>query len=102
VADLFGEAEPTSAAVTPDVSTNQESISRGQSAYPSAGQETDDRTTFTQVGQDRGPTETAMQVAGRDQRTTPVQPIMESHARQAQAVANYRARAVKRARQSSQ
>jgi len=50
VADLFGEAEPMSVGVTPDVSTNQESISRGQSAYPSAGQETDDRTTFMRVG----------------------------------------------------
>ena len=81
MADLFGEAEPMSVGVTPDVSTNQESISRGQSAHPSAGQETDDRTTFTRVGQDRGPTRKTTQVIDNSQCTPPVQPIMASPAR---------------------
>jgi len=108
VADLFGEAEPTSAGVTPDVSTNQELISRGHSVYPSAGQETDDRTTFTRVGQDRGPTETTTQVLDESQCTPPVQLIMESPARLSRRrrrpprwLADYCATAVKRARHLS-
>jgi len=67
--------------VTPDVSTNQYSISIGQSAYPSAGQETDDRTTFTRVGQDRGPTERTTHVLDESQCTPHAQLIMESPAR---------------------
>jgi len=100
VTDLFGEA-------TPEVTTNQETISRGGDLHISTEPEWDDRPKLTWVGQNHDTIETATRLAEENRCTQPALPIMDPSTRPTRVkrrplwLADYRAKAVRQAQPTS-